>query len=113
MPSFKKLIEDLQKDFGFEDPTSGEMVRTFRKRIGLTLKDMQEITGIKESNLSKLENGKIDMTQHYAELCGIALDVPPEVLLYPGGKFDPGPRLKEVAKRAARVRARVKKQKVG
>lgn len=81
--SFTKLLDDLVKD----EATPGDMLRAFRKREGFTLKDMEAITGIKESNLSALENGRIGITQHYAEIFAAALDVHPTAFLYPDGEF--------------------------
>lgn len=96
---FKQLLEE----FGAQEATPGEMLRAFRKREGFTLKEMEEITGIKESNLSSIENGKIAMTQHYAEIFAAALRVHPTAFLYPNGEFVKDERLLEVEKRAAQV----------
>ncbi len=80
--------------------TPGELLRAFRKRDGFTLKDMEEITGIRESNLSAIENGSIGMTQHYAELFAAALSVHPMVFLYPNGEFAKDERLLEIERKA-------------
>ena len=75
--SFGKLLNELVK----EEASPGDMLRAFRKRDGFTLKDMEDITGIRESNLSAIENGRIAMTQHYAEIFAAALDVHPTAFL--------------------------------
>lgn len=96
MASLRKLLEELSPT----DPSPGEMIRTFRKRIGMTLKDMEKITHIQESNLSKIEKGKIGVTQHYAEIFAAVFDVSPLVFLYPNGEFKKSKEIIEVERRA-------------
>ena len=93
--SFGKLLNELVK----EHATPGDMLRAFRKRDGFTLKEMESITGIRESNLSAIENGRISMTQHYAEIFAAALEVHPTMFLYPNGQFDQGNEFRRIAKR--------------
>lgn len=44
---------------------------------------MEKITGIRDSNLSAIENGRIEMSQHYAEIFAPALDVHPMIFFIP------------------------------
>jgi transcriptional regulator with XRE-family HTH domain len=87
-----------------EGATPGEMLRALRKREGLTLEDMEAITGIRDTNLSAIENGRIEMSQHYAEMFAAALDVHPMIFLYPNGTFEKTSELKKIEKRAAKYR---------
>lgn len=87
-----------------EGATSGELLRALRKRDGLTLLEMQEITGIRDSNLSAIENDHIEMSQHYAEVFAAALNVHPMIFLYPNGKFEKTSALKRIEKKAAKYR---------
>ena len=96
MPSFKKLLED----FGAGQETPNETVRTFRKGLGMTLKDVEEVTGIRESHLSAIENGKIEMTQHYAEVFAVAFGLHPTAFLYPRGEFKKSKELESIERRA-------------
>ncbi len=96
MASLKKLLDELSPI----DPSPGEMIHTFRKRIGLTLKDMEKITQIQDSNLSKIEKGKIGVTQHYAEIFAAVFNVSPLVFLYPNGEFKKSKEILEVERRA-------------
>lgn len=96
MPSLKKLLEELSPS----EPSPGEMIRTFRKRLGMTLKDMEDITYIQESNLSKIEKGKIGITQHYAEIFAAVFDVSPLIFLYPNGEFKKSREIIESERRA-------------
>lgn len=68
--------------------SSGEMLRALRKREGFTLANMQSITGVSESNISSLENDKIEMTRHYAEIFAAVLRVHPTLIMYPDGDFE-------------------------
>lgn len=106
MPSLKKLLEE----FDVGEATPNETVRTFRKGLGMTLKEVEAVTGIRESHLSAIENGKIEMTQHYAEVFASAFGLHPTVFLYPGGEFKKSKELEAIERRAAKYieRARPK-----
>lgn len=101
----KGMMAVLEKHFP-EKATPGEMLKAMRKREGYTLEIMERITKIKVSNLSALENDKLDMTKHYAEIFAAALRVHPTLFLYPDGKFAPDGELLQIAKRAAEFRKR-------
>jgi transcriptional regulator with XRE-family HTH domain len=66
----------------------------------MTLKEVEEVTGIRESHLSAIENGKIEMTQHYAEVFATAFGLHPTVFLYPDGEFRKTKKLEAIEKRA-------------
>ncbi|MGB4971162.1 MAG: helix-turn-helix domain-containing protein [Cyclobacteriaceae bacterium] len=94
------VLDELVKDRA----TPGEMLRSLRKREGLTLKAMEKITGIRDNNLSAIENDRIEMSQHYAEVFAAALAVHPMIFLYPNGKFEKSSELIKIEKRAAKFR---------
>lgn len=83
--------------------TSGLLLRAFRKRWELTLKELEEITEIKEQNLSALENDRMSMTVHYAEILAVALGVHPTDLLFPNGQWKRPPKLAAVERRAKKI----------
>lgn len=99
-----RKMRDILNELVPEGATSGEMLRSLRKRDGLTLEDMEKITGIRNNNLSAIENDRIDMSQHYAEVFAAALDVHPMVFLYPNGKFEKSSELLKIEKRARKFR---------
>jgi transcriptional regulator with XRE-family HTH domain len=99
-----RRMKDVLDELVPERATAGEMLRALRKRDDLTLKEMEEITGIRDNNLSAIESGRIDMSQHYAEIFAVALDVHPTLFLYPNGTFEKTSELRKIEKRAARIR---------
>ncbi len=99
-----KRMMDILNELVPEGATAGEMLRALRKREGLTLEEMEEITGVRDNNLSAIENDRIEMSRHYAEVFAVALDVHPMVFLYPNGKFEKSLELKKIEKRAAKFR---------
>ena len=101
MPSFKKLLQEL----GASEATPNE---TVRKGLGMTLKEVEEVTGIRESHLSAIENGKIEMTQHYAEVFAVTFALHPTAFLYPNGEFKKSRELQAIENKAKKyiVRAR-------
>lgn len=106
MPSLKKLLQEL----GTEEATPNETVRVFRKGLGMTLKEVEEVTGIRESHLSAIENGKIEMTRHYAEVFAVTFGLHPTVFLYPNGEFKKSKALVSIELKAKKyiIRARTK-----
>ncbi len=98
MSSLKKLLEE----FGAGETTPNETVRVFRKGLGMTLKEVEDVTGIRESHLSAIENGKIEMTQHYAEVFAAAFGLHPTAFLYPSGEFKKSKELDAIERRAKR-----------
>ena len=99
-----KRMMDALNELVPEGATAGEMLKSLRRREGLTLEEMEEITGIRDNNLSAIENDRIEMSQHYAEVFAAALDVHPMIFLYPNGKFEKTSELKKIEKRAAKFR---------
>lgn len=79
----EKKMMDVLDELVPEGATSGELLKALRKREGLTLEQMENITGIRDNNLSAIENDRIEMSQHYAEVFAAALDVHPMIFLYP------------------------------
>ena len=99
-----KRMLNILEDLVPEKATSAEVLRAFRKREGFSLDDLEQITGIAATNLSAIENGKIEMTKHYAEIFAAALDVHPNVLLYPNGSFVKDKKLVEIELKARKFR---------
>jgi transcriptional regulator with XRE-family HTH domain len=95
---------DVLNELVPEAATAGEMLRALRKREGLTLEEMEKITGIRDNNLSAIENNRIGMSQHYAEVFAASLGVHPMLFLYPNGKFEKSSELRKIEKRATKFR---------
>jgi len=74
----KKMI-DVLNELVPKGTSAGDMLRALRNREGLTLEEMEEITGIRDNNLSAIENGRIEVSQHYAEVFAAALGVHPMI----------------------------------
>jgi transcriptional regulator with XRE-family HTH domain len=104
MPSFKKLLQE----FGASESTPNETVRLFRKGLGMTLKEVEDVTGIRESHLSAIENGKIEMTQHYAEVFAATFGLHPTAFLYPNGEFKKSKELEAIEQRAKKYITRAR-----
>lgn len=99
----KKMI-DVLNELVSEKATPGQLLKALRARDGFTLENMEEITGVRITNLSAIENDRIEMTQHYAEIFAAALSVHPNIFLYPNGIFEMTAELRQIEKRAAKFR---------
>ena len=90
---------DILNELAPKDCTPGQMIRAFRKRENMTLEQVSELTKIQITNLSAIENDKIAVTQHYAEIFAIVFDVHPSLFLYPNGYFAKNSELLAIEKR--------------
>ncbi|NQU65676.1 MAG: helix-turn-helix transcriptional regulator [SAR324 cluster bacterium] len=66
----------------------GEMLRTLRELQGLTQKELAELTGLNQSNVSVLESSARNIGRERALILAKALKVHPAVILFPD--FDIG-----------------------
>lgn len=107
MSSLKKLLETV----GSKEISANETVRVFRKGLDLTLKEVEAITGIREPHLSAIENGKIGITQQYAEVFAAAFGLHPSLLLYPNGKFNKSKEILAIEQRAKKFLSRARPER--
>lgn len=97
-------------DFLPKDSTAGSIIRAFRKNFRVTLKELSKLTGIPESNLSAIENDKLEIGVKRATLIGAALGIAPESLLFPNGKSQYEKEAERVRKAAEKLFAAKKRQ---
>jgi len=83
--------------------TPGQIVRAFRTNFGLTLKELEQITGVSYTNLSAIEHDRIDVGVRRAVLLAAAFGIEPQQILFPKGYVRPEHR------DAERVRTRAKR----
>ncbi|MGK5084837.1 helix-turn-helix transcriptional regulator [Bdellovibrionota bacterium FG-1] len=91
--------------------TSGSVIRAHRRNWKITLKELGEMTEIAESNLSLIENDKVEIGTRRASLIGAALGIDPAFILFPEGAA--GTFKKEVArvsKKASKLLAEKRKK---
>jgi transcriptional regulator with XRE-family HTH domain len=96
-------LKDILNEIDPTPSTPGKTLRAFRRNFEITLKDLEDVTGIKESNLSALENDRVEMSSYYAERLGAALGVHPSLLLYPEGWVKVTPELADIEKKARKM----------
>ena len=63
--------------------SSGEAIRMLRELKGWTQKELAKRSGIKEANLSLLENDKIEIGKRRAEQLAKAFFVHPAIIMFP------------------------------
>lgn len=86
-----------------EDLEPCHIISKARLDACLSQQDVADITGIKRPNLSALENGKIEMTKHYAEILAVVYNVHPADILYPNRNFKVTSELKRMIKKTEKV----------
>ena len=98
MKTLKSVLQEIEKNA----VTSGQIIRALRKSLGFTLKDVEAISGIRETHLSAIENDSYELTKKYAEKLGATLGVHPTVLLFPEG-VEPSAEIKAIEKRRKKL----------
>lgn len=79
----------------------GEMVRALRKRLNLTHEDLALLTGIDATNLSSIENDRVELGWDRASRLAAALGVSVTTLVMPNGfKSDLRRKLEEISSKA-------------
>ncbi len=63
--------------------TTGEVIKMLRELKGWTLKILAQRSGISITNLSLLENGKVDIGKKRAKQLAKAFDVHPAIIMFP------------------------------
>lgn len=62
---------------------SGEVIRMLRELKGWTQEQLAELSGINATNISLLENGRIDIGKKRVEQLAKAFDVHPAIIMFP------------------------------
>lgn len=84
------------------EETPGRVVRAFRRNFELTLGEMERLTGIPQSNLSAIENDKLDMGVRRATRIAAVFGINPSLILFPTGhKREEEKELRKIRKDAA------------
>lgn len=74
--------------------TTGEVIRMLRELKGWTQTELAERCGISATNISLLENEKVDIGKRRAEQIAKAFDIHPAIIMFP--EYE-GSRIKKVA----------------
>lgn len=63
--------------------TTGEVIRMLRELKGWTQKTLAECSGISVTNISLLENGRVDIGKKRAEQLAKSFGVHPAIIMFP------------------------------
>jgi len=77
----------MKNEFTMAEPhatlDSGEVIRMLRELKGWTQEQLSRISGINATNISLLENGRIDIGKKRAEQLAKAFDIHPAIIMFP------------------------------
>ncbi len=105
------MVKDFFQDLKHSKTTPGGVIRALRTNFKITLKELAKATGIAESNLSLIENDKVEVGVKRASLIATALGIEPSSILFPQGYESPYQRkIDEVKKVAMRIFGAKRKQ---
>lgn len=68
--------------------SSGESVRILRELQNLSQNELSDLTGIPQSTISAIENGRVQLGVERAKVLARALKCHPAVLVFPGWDTD-------------------------
>jgi transcriptional regulator with XRE-family HTH domain len=105
--SFMALLDHYREG----EVSPGRIAKSFRINAGLKLDDIAKLTKIPSTNLSKIENGKVQMTSKYAEKIAAVYGVHPATILYPEGYSFESRAYSEILKKANSLRHRINVRK--
>jgi transcriptional regulator with XRE-family HTH domain len=63
--------------------TTGEVIRMLRELKGWTQEELGRLSGISATNISLLENGKVDIGKKRAEQLAKTFNVHPAIIMFP------------------------------
>jgi transcriptional regulator with XRE-family HTH domain len=72
-------------DLKLSKTTTGEIIKAFRGNFQMTQCELAKITGIAETNLSAIENNRLEIGVKRSVLIATALGLDPSQLLFPNG----------------------------
>lgn len=81
-------MKDFRRARKLVDVSVGESVRILRELQELSQNDLSELTGIPQSTISAVENGKVNLGVERAKVLARALRCHPAVLVFPGWEVD-------------------------
>lgn len=95
-------MKDLEKLFD-KKTTPGAIIRSFRTNFKVSQKELCEITGINEHNLSAIENGRREIGILTAKKIAAFFGFDPSFLLFPNGYEETFEEFKNIRKKAAKL----------
>jgi transcriptional regulator with XRE-family HTH domain len=105
-----RSMRDIVNEADSKSIKHGDLVRAARKRLELTQEEVCRLTGLKRENLSAIENGRVQMTAHYAEIFGAVFGLHPASILFPNVGHERTGKLLEIERRAREL---LKKKRAG
>ena len=102
-------MKDLN-DLFIKATTAGKIIKAFRLNFHVTQKEMSEVVGISETNLSAIENERREIGVEVAVRIGAFLGVHPSLLLFPNGQEAEVNKHKDIIQKAKRLLNKKQKQ---
>ena len=102
MPKKKNEFLEMIQEFFPGEMTPGQIIKAKRRNYGMILEEVEEVTGISQSNLSLYENDKKSIGYVQATKIGLAIGLNPMSILFPNGiKGDI--RFREISKKSEKM----------
>ncbi|MGB5407310.1 MAG: helix-turn-helix transcriptional regulator [Thiogranum sp.] len=77
-------MKNYRKAKKLVDVSVGESVRILRELQEMSQNELSEVTGIPQSTISAIENGRVNLGVERAKILARALKCHPAVLVFPG-----------------------------
>jgi len=81
-------MKDFRRARKNVEVSAGESVRIIRELQEISQNDLEKLTGIPQSTISAIENGRVQLGVERAKVLARALHCHPAVLVFPGWDVD-------------------------
>lgn len=105
MSKKKNEFLDMIKEYFPEEMTSGQLIKAKRLNYNITLEEIEEVTGISQSNLSMYENDKKNIGLVQATKIGLVIGLHPMTILFPNG-YHQSERFRDIAAKGKKLLSR-------
>ncbi len=95
-----KNFLDIMNEVLESEITPGFVVKALRKKFDMTQKNLAEITGLKENNISAIEHNRIEVGMRTAEKLAAVFGVHPARILFPNPQKKKSKEILAIEKRA-------------
>lgn len=91
------------RDLFIKPTTAGKIIKAFRANFRITQRELSEVVGITETNLSAIENGRREIGVELAIRLGAFLGIHPSLLLFPNGQEAEINKHRDIIRKARRL----------
>jgi len=99
----KNFLDVMNEVMDKKPSSSGSVVRAFRKKFEFTQRDLSELTGILENNISSIENDRTEVGVKTAVKLAAVFGISPARILFPNGTRIKSKEVRDIEKKTLKM----------